>query len=366
MGHCRTCVAVIALVASTAGADQPEASADLLRDFEGWWDAAKAYWPDSPVYVAWAEHIHPDPALSESDLRAMAARVEGRPDHPEREVLENERRRRGSGPDIVRYEAWIGGPASVRFNRTDTWRPFFVDVGIDGRTQWSLTSTHLAIVDSRAAPSMRDFGVFADDVQRMLRQLVWCGFGSRVKPQGATAHGDHATLVAGAADLSDVEWRGRLDKSTGRFLADESRVVASSIAPDRVGASTRFGDWVYSAALGEWISQRVESRDPEGRLVKALELTELRPLDEQELASVLAIPDVSEPDPVRGEPTFTTIMDHRPGIAKASVVQDGAVVGERPLGEPAGGLNRSTRTLTWIAAGVIVATLVVLRLRRAA
>ncbi len=335
--------------------------------FEAEWAQAKEYEPETSFYMRWTETLYPDPTLSKADLEAMASRIEGRPDHPERQILETERRRRREGPDVNTNRVWYDGPGLLRYSRTNSWRDLYLDVALTPKAHWSLIPSQLTVMSAKNPTPKRDLTTSAREFQRMLRQFVWAGYGSGLVPISAEETSNSWLGRAGKPEFSTLEWKGAYSQEAGRVLPSSEVILdASERFTHNIGNTTTFEGWSFLPELGSWAASRIEERNRDGKLLRVWEIAEVRPLKPKEFASVSAIPSLAEEDPIRGVLTFKTIMDFRPGIEKTTTFHDTGVT-EYPISADQLGRAPSAwlRGIGWTVAGLIVTALVALRLIRA-
>lgn len=353
------CTTVIAVSA------QPDASSELSA-FQEAWNSAKGYSPPPNVLIRWHESLYPDPTISEADLAAMAQRVEGRPDHPERAVLETERRRRRAGPDKVTTTVWYGGPGFMRINRDESWRDLYVDIALSDKAHWSMVPTNLTVMSPDSPAPDRDYTAFDGDIRRLLRRTVWSDFGSGLQPKSVDVTGDRWSAVAGDDALSFIRWDGVLSEDAGRALPD--RAVTVRTAPrfaNEVGRQTEYRGWHFDPVLAQWVVTELVDKGPEGDILRTLRLDAVETIDRSLLDNVTSVPSVTDTDYVRGVPTMTTIMDYRPHAERITTITAQGV-SETPmsaarLGHPP---SKSLRRIGWGVAGLIIAALVAIRLVR--
>ena len=127
----------------------------------------------------------------------------------------------------------------------------------------------------------------------------------------------------------------------------------------------RFHDWIPEPALdGALVARRVERLDAEGRVVELLELTSVRPINNEEFERVTAIPAHDGEDPIRGASTYTSIFDYRPGAHTFTSISADGTTTTIPLATAREGWP-GMRALGWIVAAIMVACLLWVRIHRA-
>jgi hypothetical protein len=86
-------------------------------------------------------------------------------------------------------------------------------------------------------------------------------------------------------------------------------------------------------------------------------------LNEQEFSLLTKQPEISDSDPIRGKVTFTQIQDFT-GTSPLFTIKDDSGIRTLTYGQTPEGQRRSTvKVIGWITAGMIVVTLLLLRVR---
>lgn len=261
----------------------------------------------------------------------------------------------------MRVDVWYTDLENLRFSRTELWHDGYVDVCRTDAADWSLVPSQLTIADSQHPAPHRDFSSFSGEFKRMLRKLAWGGFGSALSPVSASANADALVVRAENPAYSTMEWE--CDTAGDRLLPTRSEVLEAPQFPDVVGNTTLYEDWRLDPVLEGWIAGKVVELAANGGKIREVTLRELRELEAGEFASVVAVPDVSGEDVLRGVPTFRTVLDLRPGIEKRTMIHGDGQIAEFAI--PSDQLGRAPtrwmRRAGWGAAGLIIALLVGIR-----
>ncbi len=367
-------------VVSVASAAAQEASGRRpVGEVERWlrdrWCAGRECKPDGDGYL-FLRVEHPAEAPLE-EVQRVLRETEGHPDHPQREWAKRQLARHEDGPEVEEVAFWrLGG--RWRYNQTnllaDGSQWLWVDSISTPDLVWSLSARDLHIADPRRPPSGKgDWYRNPDIALELLATACWDllhGHLGTTSPESAKPDirvvEDGAGWIASVRRRGGFEWRFRIVpsqssepfqvRSMESYRTDDDGTVLSGryvLSEEMVetpwGAAHRFAEWVNDKGM-VW-----------RRYILVAAGDDL-PAD---VESYFKLPAVDGTDPIRGPVTFTRIFDYRPEHGRLTELDRGVVTASRPLrGAPGSGLG--IRVVGWIAAGVIAALLVFLRLRRRA
>ena len=301
------------------------------------------------------------------DLQALADEISGYPDHPKRKQYEALHRQLEHGPRTITYRLWYKEPKrwrlAVDYAQGDPLPHF--DSAVNGGEAWHMTPRELRLVDPNRPPEGMD--PFSRIAAVPAYYRAWVGWNLSIGPldlQPTTAKlmGDRWEGTARSPDGEhEFRYLGTLDGNRIRF--DRIIKTRSGNQPEWIGAETVFSDWQYSEFLDRWIAGSVLSSSSKHNQTQVLH--ELRPLREDEWQTLVATPKADGNDPIRGEATFVSIVDLRPGSHHVDVLQpDGTTTRTRITASPiAAGQSRWVRVFGWVLVGAIAGVLVWFRIR---
>lgn len=352
-------IIVIVGVLLSAVAISPCAASDEV----GAWlerELAEAAGPIETVgYQVCLEKIY-RPSRSADQLREIAARIEGRPDHPDRSLLEIETRRLTNGGDRFLICCATRDDERFRYSTTQKWDGAYSDIGFDGRAAWSLTGAQLNIVDPDRAPMTKDFASARGVVDVYVSWFFHGGL--RFLPAGSveivelneSSPDAYRARLTNADQDWDAEVQFRWDGSLGRGFVESVEYVRSG-DPDLVGSGYRVEGWSYSEALERWVADAVHVRqfgdDFEFRL------QDVRALSEDAFDAIVGVPDALGADPVRGKVTVASVYDHRAESDRVVFLDaDRVVESEGALGDGGRGGGGGA---VWVIRGVLIGCLLI-------
>lgn len=376
--HRITIVSLVLAVLTSIGAARQVAGGSGHEDatalFATLWTEAQRRLP--PTGFAYEFRSTQYATRSAQEIAEWEQRLALTPDHPEHAALRIERYRVERGPDIIEYQVWWMGPDSFRLCQTQPRSDpaaRYQDTTITSRAVWQLGSTasggQLAVLEPGAPfPAERAyFGATGSSAGAWLSRFTSGSFSALTLANGAPA----------GAEWSGENLIGRIRLPSG-FIVRVSGILGtgspayrvrelSSTPPDaRVPTlRLRFHDWIPEPALdGALVARRVERLDAEGRVVELLELTSVRPINNEEFERVTAIPAHDGEDPIRGASTYTSIFDYRPGAHTFTSISADGTTTTIPLATAREGWP-GMRALGWIVAAIMVACLLWVRIHRA-
>jgi hypothetical protein len=309
------------------------------------------------------EH-HPTWCAPEA-LASLRRETAGRPDHPGRFDVEACDRYLRDGPSLEEAVVWSAEPTRWRYSIFHV-RPVFsfayFDAAKTGETLWSLTAERLTVYDDKhPAPPGRAVDHVASSIKAEIGSFVhgplWMFYEPAMLAKPSVRIDDDGWEVAATSE-SGVSARaaGSWDAALARGFVDSVEYSTPGAGGETFRCTST--GWHADEVLGTWVAERVENhyQRPIGK--KVLILNSVIRCDDKRLEAALAVPDLSRPDPIRGPLTITRVDDFRGrGVAPQSV----SLAGARPRT-----LLESLATLRveWIAAGVLVVSVVGLFLYR--
>lgn len=377
--HAGMIVAGLITSPATARADFGD---DPRVDFDAWFqrlvELDQAAICHEPVLIAWRVESPPPP---NEFVEALAAEVEGKPVHPKRAQYEAILRTHGQ-PTWSEYRLWREG--NIWRLSEDTWdKAFgFFDRGVTERLAWTLTpsqmvranrggtsgSYHLARTEAQAGAEILYF------FNGRLPKAAFAEAASRPRFDGHSAWSLVFERPASAGTSTRLVARGSFDPSAGWGTVDELVWTTKSPTGTETTDTTSLGGWHPSDLPGLGVCERVSFKSRSTPLLtRTMTLKEFRRVTPDEVRRIAQPPDVKAPDPVRGVPTFRQIQDFSGTNDGGVAAQDIDRTANKPLTRsaalqvpPSQSATPPTgpRTILWILACVIAATLVFLRLRR--
>jgi hypothetical protein len=268
---------------------------------------------------------------------------------------------------------WCRGSGNWRINYSPREGEFF-DICVTPGQGWKLTPTMLTIVGPRAGfPEQANLAAEEAMLGPELGLLLTGGLNlvtiSELVPGPVRLSGDCWVVEAPWKEGSRpgqrlvVEYSGRWDAGAGRGFVERMRISENDLNPEAVGETTTFEDWTHAAALGRWVASKAVQVRGNGRPDRAVIYESSEAGEPGTFERVTRLPDADAPDPIRGKPTFTSIMDYRSGVM-TSRTEAGEVTMPVPGGVPRGLGEARRRWLGWLTAAFLVAGFVALRLGR--
>lgn len=315
----------------------------------------------APVHVRYTVEFHP--VLSDAEFERMGARVAGRPEHPERRTYETQARRRNDGPGLVRHELWADRNGVVRFNTSNVADPMFADVAREGDVVWGLSQHQLTLLPVGGSPAAD-----APDIASRLREqesvlnffLSWGRALRTATPLAVGAWTETGQGLAAEAEGLRMVLTEAPDGSVTVTLAE------CEPAPEMVGLRWVFEGRLPAEGAGFETPRVFSEYAPNGRLERRTVLESITIVSPQVLESVTKRPPLEGNDAVRGEVTFVAIYDYRKRDPEITTQSETGTVTIPQSRTPDAMAYKDIRLIGWIAAGVIVAVLVFLRIRRGA
>jgi len=308
------------------------------------------------------------PENPRAELSKLREQVEGRPDHPGRREIERIEAALAGSPHALKRRLWARDVGHWRLN-IDYRLGGYADTAAAGDTLWQLSHSELMIGTEENKPAVETIATqrysFWPEINRLIFGGLSHGVISGIRPGELTWDGEEwrVPLRFGPADEPSYEavLVGRWDEGRERGFVERQILLGSAVQPAAVGTEYRYSDWRYVSEMDRWIAGRVEDVSPEGKVLRAYVFESWDPGRDGDFERVLAVPSPDSPDPVRGELTFTRLVDYRRNALRE---REGA--GEQfaetvPL-ERRGGAWRNW--LGWVSAAGLAAGLIALYLHR--
>lgn len=388
-------------------APPPSGPPDALEAFRKIWSDAENWSPGTGYVYRYRRTLYPTMTLDE--IEARAAEIVDLPDHPDHRRLRTQRRRLETGADTTEFQVWWEGPEAFRFNRTfaegsetsNATAPAlpWLDSVFSTDVAWTLTGDpngadgpapagQLTIVQPGESPpeGRADPRAAANDAAGALGLLLAGGivrpFTSFVVPTGAMWSGPRLIGVAEPSSRVVTNASGMIPSRRFTFSSVEGgdpqtpirnrwRTDRIEIAPSGPGVDdgwvVQFSDHRLDPTLGAWVSGRVDKVSARGQLLERFEFIDARPINAGEFAAVSAMPTPDGTDAVRGGYTYRSVFDFRPGVERITMYTDG---GEHASPMPpslrrGGRVPSSLPWIGWTAAGLLIASLIAIRVYRA-
>ncbi|MCA9288966.1 MAG: hypothetical protein KDA05_10305 [Phycisphaerales bacterium] len=364
-----------------------------MTEFQQVWDRYEAWQPTAGMVYRYRRTYFPTMTLEQ--VQAREAEIAPFPDHPGRMELQTQRRRLEVGPSVIEFQVWWEGAGAFRLNQTFVTEPgsdaphlTWLDQVASPDSSWRLAgptlnldapiaSGQLSVFDpAPAVPDENSPESSFVEAHRAIGMLVTGGFVrpyiSFVEPSGASWNGE--VLVGAAAPSGERQVPSRrfllrrvVDAGAPEPALRTERIEIDPSAPGAGdGWTMQFTQWRLDPVLDGWVAGRVDKVSPQGRVLERFEFVDTRPLEAGEFSAVTRTPTPDGVDAIRGEYVYGSVMDNRRGVENFTVITpDGPVVA--PLPSRAGRVTTVPRWLSWTgwgAAGVLIATLVGIRVWR--
>lgn len=363
----------IALLALTPGALAQELGS--LEWFQSQWRAAEDLTIPDNSYFEYSIELRV--AGDAEDLARLAGIVEGKPDHPLRAHYQELKRQIEHGPKVERYRLWYGDAnhwrLSADFDFDVPAAYLYLDTAVrDEDNAWQLSARTLRMLDPRHPPEGRDPALLIRVLPLYYVQWMAMGFGAGplgIEPiDSSVSDGQWIAHTRSRSGDRLYQLTGVMDAQQGIIRLREREVLESRDEPKWIGGRRLYTDWAYLESIGRWAARRVEWVDSDGLAYQSVVLHEVRSLRPGELDALLAPPAPDGTDPIRGQSTFASIVDQRPGQGRS---QDSPAGASPPTPTPPTA-SPGSRTSTpawlvpagWTLAAIIAVALMLLWLKR--
>ncbi len=363
---------ILALTAAACvlGVNQPpphqSPNSDIRAMFESTWEAAHAF--ELPRNLLVRYRITEYPRLTDAEVAAIRARIEGKPDHPDRRTLEIELRRR-QAPDTTLVTFWYLDEHHWRYSRDESFQDIYIDVADNGEYLWTLTPVSVQVFASNAqAPQNRNVALMRSDAATDIRQFVYAGWGSVPYEQLDILSSSSNTVRVRIPNGSLWSHTVTPVPDGSRLLCERSILLESSFSD---GGDRVFSHWDFDETLGQWRCTRIDQRDVDGRLIRTRELLAVETIpDRSSVAHLLVAPvqdnGIADTDALRGGlDSVQTILDFRNGQERIINITDtGIQQSPMPRGMRTPARPFPWSVVGWILAAVLGAGLVAIRILR--
>jgi hypothetical protein len=227
-----------------------------------------------------------------------------------------------------------------------------------------MSRLNLAIIDPDNPPSQREYNEEEQFALSRVRSFLFGGleYATTKGRKWRNVEVDGLTWSAEAAGDFPVRMRysGYWDPAYSRGFVEESQEVREGAdAPQRI---TRFKDWRYNEALGQFAAHHVEFVGSEGTPRGRIEFLRAEPFTEAEFEALVALPSLGGEDPIRGPYEYGYVEDFRPSVPIATRY---TAEGTQQSPVPGTGAARARlRNIGWIALPILVAALLGVRMMR--
>ncbi|MBL8765305.1 MAG: hypothetical protein JNM07_13660 [Phycisphaerae bacterium] len=362
----------IALTAATAAALAQAPDRDTVQKwFDAEWKAAQTIPDLGDASITWRMEFAYVP--SESELEELRARVEGRPDHPERGKLRAWRRAFEGEPEFLRHQLWMRGQGQWRFNIEDgpTATPTYTDITLSPSGMWTLSRQQLSRAKA-GDPAFDNTKYHENTFWPQIRRFMFGGIASgcvSCERDPLVLSGTRWSVTvrsrsAGSVPLLTTSYEGHWDAAAGRGFTDTLYIRPHPNAANPNGARFEFSGWSYRDALARWMCDRVVESHANGPVQRVYLLEEVAPNNPGRFNEVAKEPAPNGTDAVRGTVTFTSVLDYQgEKIEIRELDGDGTVkraVAPRPTPDPG-------RWPSWVepsAGGLVIGACLLVAWRR--
>jgi hypothetical protein len=362
-----TIIIAMTLVAANPVLGRQDEQAEVKAWFIALLDDAKSHFKARSMKIEWNREALEEP--SRQEVEAIRERVKNFPEHPDRSKLGELEARQRNGPQSWRETVWLRNGdfrSSAQSGRPND--PFYIDTVRVGKSGWKLNPGELYLVGpSETAPPGHDLEQqYLSSITNILplfgAGLDW--FGPWEAQSSLESLGNKKWIARtryGSDEIKTtttitIEWDNV--RKTGRCVEAAITSRGSLNLDQRIVSN----NWIVPPFGGNEIAQEVVSEQG-GKPVLRITLLSIDVLNEQEFSLLTKQPEISDSDPIRGKVTFTQIQDFT-GTSPLFTIKDDSGIRTLTYGQTPEGQRRSTvKVIGWITAGMIVVTLLLLRVR---
>jgi len=291
-------------------------------------------------------------------LRRLQVDLDGKPDHPDRGLLERSvRRARGKFAGST-YRLWSDGLDRWRISQDfyDQGHEHYWDAAYMPKRQWSLTRQHLDIfepgkiphqsadVKSQGNPGKTDLSLLLTGSLAAIRNADMT-----VGPVQVGGNGQFqfkAILETPDGDNGfAMQFQGRWDDAHHRGFIASALILQNTSNARAVGQMYEFKDWRFLSDLQVWCATVVTETHPDRDIVSELRFVETLPGSLERLDALTAIPQVNGNDAIRDQLEFTTLTDHRRN--SIAVISPDGLETSRQIATSAPDAGASIRWIGW-------------------
>ncbi|MCW5757777.1 MAG: hypothetical protein KIT54_11125 [Phycisphaeraceae bacterium] len=306
------------------------------------------------------EHAYATPAL----LAQWKREVEGRPEHPKRQLIPVVERRLRDGPDVAIGSIWRPGADAWRQNLEPS-RPTpgvvaFGDIGQRGDQHWRLFEDTV-VLEKPGSPSV--IGEIAG-LKNVMALFLHGGLhrGRSGKINSLEITGTSWTIEAANDNGWSWTYEGWWDSELERGFV--RRVEERPAARDSSARVWDFGPYEVDPVLSRWVATRVDYRTGEGPEQSRMEhvLVGVHEVDKSHMAALLRVPAVGKNDAIRGVIASGFEQDVGQGVVRR--IDEAGRVAETNRIAPPPPSSPVLRIVGIVAAVAIVVVLIWMRVRR--
>lgn len=312
------------------------------------------------------------------EISAMRARVEGRPEHPDRSELDSIERMIRNGPFVMKFRLFARNDSAWRhMNDQDGW---FSDTIVSPGIAWSSNPRTLALYP--ADPGRRSAETGGHDPANTRKAFVFelsKFFHGRVDEDTLAGFTVAAPEVAGrqwvvqcvidepsAQRRRKMVYSGEWDESLQRgFVRSWVTSLEQQGVPDIILGSETYDEWALDSVLDRWRATKVLLMKPDGRVWRRNVYEGPLELPEGGWKSVFEPPlhgDVVT-DVFRGEIKPNKIFDFRTHKGE-SISANGERVAFNIVPKGPSDSNTKWRIIGWVLLGSFAGAVVILVVRR--
>lgn len=355
-----------ACLESPGEAEQPTRYDSPQAWFDATWQRAGEPLRFEWTSIAWSQEDAWIPPTAE--IERLRREVPGRPDHPERTLLEAIEQKLAGRAPTGEFEFVFGGKGEFRLNHHSRYDPNdYYDRIVTRDAMWGLTYMGLGHFDIGSKEPGYDLATFAavagQTYSYFLDGGLWTVRLNQMQPDPVRLNGNELVIECrgGPHDQrATVVAQWDAEASCGFIQSIRFREPRSSDGSTVIVESS---GWEYDSFLQRWAAEEVRSKRADGGVVHVWRRGRVGSVDAERFAALIRPPEPDGVDPVRGKVTFKVIEDHRASKRNfTSLTNTGPVVTAMPPDSSTRDARWVTRT-GWIVAACLAASLVFLRLR---
>ena len=363
------------LFATSAGAQPAAVDSPTEAQVLEWFEAEWKKWEGVPDLDNLLLVIETRYYGSRSPQAAAAkwAEIQGLDDHPERQMIEEDRRLQREGPYVCEIAVLIDSARRWRYTRGEKLseglgsRSPFISAAVDNGVAWSASNGKLTVAPASDWPAAFS-GMPPDSGQVMLnaRQFFSGSLGfmdwSEIRAKQTTIDGSQWTIVCQCGDRFEMEWRGEWRDGRGFVSTNTNRTFQREAKHPTVIIGGKFADWEYRSDIGLYVASRVDRFSLEGWIDESSHFVSVEEVSDADARAMTRVPEPSVTDSLIGSHVYAELHDYRNGsLVVSSFDSAGEVASTQRVGA-SGGLG--LRTLGWIVGGIMLAAVVAAVLHR--
>lgn len=285
------------------------------------------------------------PPVDPAKLEAMRREVEGHPDHPKRWEIQQIEHEAATSGKIGKNSLWLWSTNNWRANSTSPLGSFF-DVVVTPDVAWQLNPTQLQIYDPGATRPGQDPAAFRFTWANLICVLHFGGFNGdtpvSLAPVSVHKVGDRWSMEAKGSNGLIIKYLLKWDATNNRAFVEE---YFDSIPSDTTHDEDRrvvLSDWKKIGPKGLWFASRATFTTTQGFTSRIMNLSQISECSNEQFAALTAVPTPAGTDPARGTPTFKSVYDYRPNVARATELH-----GDTQRDFAIAPIQRPTSATTW-------------------